>query len=282
MQLGIFAKTFVRATWQETLAAVKRHRVECVQFNFSCAGLPTLPERIDPALTATIRTHLNQLSLSMVAISGTCNLIHPDAAKRGQELARLQKLICASKELGAGVVTLCTGTRDLQDMWRAHPDNRSSDAWNDLLAALEQLLPVAEETGLALGIEPEPANVIDSAEKARALLDQLASPRLKIVFDAANLVHPGDIARQSDILAKAVDLLGPDIVVAHAKDLARGTRGHLAAGRGELDYQCYLGLLRRAGFDGPVILHNLSEAEVPAAVAFLQKHIKTSAAVSSR
>ncbi|HZR15820.1 MAG TPA: sugar phosphate isomerase/epimerase [Verrucomicrobiae bacterium] len=282
MQAGIFAKTFIRATWQETLAAVKGHGLECVQFNFSCAGLPTLPEKIDPALAAAIRTQLNQLSLSMAAISGTCNLIDPDAAKRGQELARLQKLIRASKELGAGVVTLCTGTRDPQDMWRAHPDNHSTGAWNDLLAALEQLLPVAEESGIALGIEPEPANVIDSAKKARALLDQLASPRLKIVFDAANLVHVGDLARQCEILAKAVDLLGSDIVIAHAKDLARGMTGHVAAGRGKLDYHCYLGLLRCAGFDGPVILHSLSEDEVPAAVAFLQKHLTTSGAIFSR
>ena len=43
MQIGIFAKTFVRPTLDATLDAVAAHGVRVVQFNLSCAGLPTLP-----------------------------------------------------------------------------------------------------------------------------------------------------------------------------------------------------------------------------------------------
>jgi sugar phosphate isomerase/epimerase len=35
------------------------------------------------------------------------------------------------------------------------------------------------------------SNVIDSAQKARRLLDEIRSPRLKITMDAANLFHAG-------------------------------------------------------------------------------------------
>ena len=45
MEIGIFAKTFVRPTLGETLDAVAEHGVRTVQFNLSCVGLPTL--RID-------------------------------------------------------------------------------------------------------------------------------------------------------------------------------------------------------------------------------------------
>ena len=73
------------------------------------------------------------------------------------------------------------------------------------------------------------------------------------------------------ILEEAVALLGPDIVLAHAKDLDHdGDAGNLAAGTGLLDYPLYLSLLRQAGFTGPLILHGLSEAQAKEAVAFVR------------
>ncbi len=58
MHLGIFAKTFVRPTLEETLDTVAYHCLAHVQFNMSCAGLPTLPDRIDEELCRLIaRSH---------------------------------------------------------------------------------------------------------------------------------------------------------------------------------------------------------------------------------
>ena len=47
MQIGIFAKTFIRPTLEETLDAVKLYGLRCVQFNMVCAGLPSMPDRIE-------------------------------------------------------------------------------------------------------------------------------------------------------------------------------------------------------------------------------------------
>jgi sugar phosphate isomerase/epimerase len=276
MQLGIFAKTFVRPNFQETFAAAKAFGFECVQFNFSCAGLPTLPESIDPALVRRIRSELESWELLMAAVSGTCNLIHPEPAQRARNIANLETLIRACQQLGTFVTTLCTGTRDAEDMWRAHPGNHSTEAWGDLVQALEKLLPVAQECGVVLGVEPEPANVIDSASRARKLLDEMKSPCLKIIFDAANLLQSHTLAKQEKILSEAVDILGPDIVVAHAKDLMpEPFSAHVAARKGGVDYPLYLSLLQKSGFDGPLVLHSLREDEVAAAVAFVKKQMES-------
>ena len=129
---------------------------------------------------------------------------------------------------------------------------------------------MAERHGVVLGVEPEVSNVVDSAHKARRLLDELDSPALKIVMDGANLFHAGELAHMDAVLDEAFDLLGPDIVLAHAKDLSRdGEAGQEAAGTGVLDYDHYLALLCQAGYVGPVILHGLAEAQVDDAVAFL-------------
>jgi sugar phosphate isomerase/epimerase len=279
MKLGIFAKTFSRTRLEEALAAVKVYGLDCVQFNFSSAGLPTLPDTIDRALANRIQSELKKFSLSLAAVSGTCNLIHPEPAQRTKNLSNLCGLIRACPGLGADVVTLCTGTRDAVDMWRKHKENQSPEAWRDLVTSLDQLLPVAQEYGVVLGIEPEPANVISSAPEARKLLDEMKSPWLKIIFDAANLLQPQTVKMQKEVLTAGMDLLGRDVILAHAKDLtSTPNTGHVAAGQGALDYPLYFSLLQSAGFNGPLILHSLTEKEVPTAVAFLKKNLRSTSA----
>jgi sugar phosphate isomerase/epimerase len=155
-------------------------------------------------------------------------------------------------------------------MWRGHPANRRPDAWADLLEAMEEALAIAEEHDLWLAVEPETANVVDSPTKARRLLDELRCPRLKIILDPANLFRVEDLPYQRPILEAAFDLLGPDLVLAHAKDVrvVGGTVHHVAAGTGVLDYRLYLKLLRHTPV--PLIVHGLAEAEVEGALAFLR------------
>jgi len=274
MQIGIFAKTFVRPDLAQTFDAVRAHGLDSVQFNWSCAGLPTLPEAVDPKLVQSVVTLLAERGLTMSAISGTGNLIHPDPAQRAQCVARLQALIGSCAALGTRMVTLCTGSRDGADMWRWHPGNLSPGAWRDLVEALEKLLPIAESHGIGLGVEPEPANVIASAPAARRLLDEMKSSALKIVLDGANLVVGHPPAHHDRILSEATELLGPAIALAHAKDVTDNPAQPIAAaGRGILDYARQLSQLRKAGFEGPIILHGLEENEVPAAVAFLRQQL---------
>ena len=129
---------------------------------------------------------------------------------------------------------------------------------------------------MTLGIEPEVSNVVDSAEAARRLLDEVRSPRLGVIMDGANLFARGTLARMGEVLDRAFELLGPAIVVGHAKDLdADGRAGQLAAGQGVLDYDRYLALFRNVGFNGPLILHSLAESEVADAVAFLRAVLDT-------
>jgi sugar phosphate isomerase/epimerase len=277
IQIGIFAKTFVRSNLDETLDAVKAHGLDCVQFNLSCAGVPALPDRIDPTLIDYIRAAITDRSITMAAVSGTFNMIDPDIDKRREGLRRLRVLASASKSIGTSVITLCTGTSDPTDMWRRHPDNDSPKAWTDLLYSMQEALQIAEDNEVTLAFEPEVANVVDSAAKGRRLIDEMRSSRLKVVIDGANLFHEGRLAKMRDVLDQAFSLLGDQIIIAHAKDLSHdGEAGHEAAGTGLLDYDYYLSLLSAVGFDGPLILHSLSEVQVDSCVAFLKQKLKWS------
>lgn len=271
MQLGIMAKTFARPTVEGVLDAVAGHGLHHIQFNFTCAGLSNMPERIDPGLLDKIRQGLESRKISVAAVSGTFNMIHPDLQKRREGLERLPVLAAACRQLGSSIITLCTGTRDADDMWRRHPDNQSPQAWKDLVETLSEALAIARRFNVTLAFEPEVSNVVDSAPKGRRLLDEMYSPHLKVVLDGANLFPAGKLPQMRGILDEAFALLGQDIVIAHAKDLDRdGEAGHRPAGKGLLDYDYYLRLLRQAGFAGPLILHSLAESEVDECVSFLR------------
>jgi hypothetical protein len=81
------------------------------------------------------------------------------------------------------------------------------------------------------------------------------------------------VPHAEEILDAAFELLGEDVVIAHARDV-KNTGEVVAAGRGELDYDWYLENLRGFGFEGPLILHNLEEGEVEGSVSFLRTNLE--------
>jgi sugar phosphate isomerase/epimerase len=274
MQLGIFAKTFVRPTIEANLDAVRDAGFSCVQYNLACAGLPTLPDELDELICERIRRAFVERNLALSAVSGTFNIIDPNRERRRQNINRLRTLAEHCSLLGTSIITLCSGTCDPDNMWRHHPDNGLPGTWAEVTEAIREISQIGEQTGVTMAFEPEVSNVVDSARKARRLLDEVGSPNLKVVLDGANLFHSGELPRMREILAEACELLGTDTVVAHAKDLNRdGDAGDVPAGSGLLDYDFYLSLLRKAGFQGPLITHGLKEEQVPACMEFLRRKL---------
>ena len=264
MQVGLMEGTIRRKTLEATLDAVVEHRVHHLQYHVSTSG-PSVGE---------IRKQMDSRGIQISALSGTYNMIDPDVQKRQAGLKMLRFVAAQCEPLGTSVITLCTGSRDPQSMWRAHPNNNTPEAWQDMLESMEQALQVAEEYDVTLAFEPEVSNVVDSAKKARRLLDEMQSPNLKVVMDGANIFHKGELPKMDEILDEAFDLLGDDIALAHAKDLDQdGQAGHLAAGTGLLDYDQYIGLLHKCGYEGAVVLHGLSEEQVGYCSNFLREKI---------
>ena len=286
MKIGIFAKTFTVGprsgssvldavpkeqalvpTVQELFQLISGHGIRCVQFNLSCAGLDTLPSRKPSAeLLREIITMAEQTKVELSAISGTFNMAHPDPGTRQDNLQKFEFLCEAAARLRIPVITLCIGTRDLSDMWKWHPENDSQAAWDDMVRSIESSLVMAEKFGLILAFEPERENIVNSAKRARKLLDDLANPRLRIIIDPANLIFPG--CHQEEILDDTFAQLSDAITIAHAKDRDRHF-SPCAPGKGILDFPYYVRCLKQSGFTGPLIMHGLEEYEVPSSRQFL-------------
>ncbi|WP_029073764.1 sugar phosphate isomerase/epimerase family protein [Kaistia adipata] len=268
MQLGIFAKTFPGSVPLTVLSAVKAAGYGVAQFNMACAGLPAMPDEIPADTLAAIRAAVAETDVAITALSGTYNMIHPDKAVRETGLRRLGVMLEAARALDVPLVTLCTGTRDPVDQWAHHPDNATPEAWADLLTEMEKAVALADKAGVDLGIEPEQANVVTSAEDGRRLVAAIGSERIRFVLDPANLFEITDRDTARRVVADAVERLAGRIAMAHAKD--RKADGSFAtAGTGVVDFPDFFERLRQAGFDGPVVTHGLSAEEAPGVARYL-------------
>ncbi len=269
---GIFERTFPRPTLEATLDAVATHGIRHIQLDLASAGLDSVPDRVPDDVAQRIREGCQERNISIAAVSGTWNMIHPDPAVRDAGLVGLEAIAGACPAMGTSIITLCTGTRNAESMWRRHPDNDTPAAWRDLVTAMTAALEIADAHDVVLAFEPEPANVISSAARGRNLLREVDHPRLKVVMDAANVVATNRSQPPETVLDEAFDLLGEHIVVAHGKDLS-ADGAFCAAGTGIVPWDHCLARFRAIGFDGPIILHSLGEDEVATSLAYMRERI---------
>lgn len=279
MQLGVFAKTFEGNTPRQVMQAAAGAGYSAVQYNMACSGLVAMPVEIVPEVANAVAAAARSEGIAVAAVSGTYNMIHPDRAVRQQGHRRLEVIAANCRAMNTRLITLCTGTRDPHDQWRHHPDNQSAASWKDLLESMAVAVAIAERHDIELGIEPELANTVNSAAAAGRLIADVASPRLRIILDAANLFEHESLVVQRRIVAGAISLLSAHIAMAHAKD-RNPDGGFVAAGQGVLDYAHYIACLAQSGFNGPFVTHGLSAEEAPVSAQFL-RHALDEAGVKS-
>lgn len=266
-EVGIFAKIFKRETVAESFGAARDCGFESVHFDLSMLLGDVLPERIPEEMVGSVRAAAEVSGLRLSSLEGVYNMAHPSPAVRADGHRRLVELINHAEALGTSIVTLCTGSR-ADGMWTYHPENSAEPAWRDMRSSVAAAAKAAEQRGVTLLVECEHNNVVSDARRGRRILDEISSPNLRIVLDAANIVAASELDRQDDLLRESFELLGPDIVMAHGKDRAvDGTV--MPAGRGAINYPLFIELLAGISFSGVVVMHSLDEPEVPRAKSFI-------------
>ena len=114
--------------------------------------------------------------------------------------------------------------------------------FDGLCKSLGTLCAAAEQQDIYLVVEITRAGSVGSAETFLHLKDRIGSPALRVCFDGANFTP------DRTPLERAVRMLGPDIVVAHGKDMwftdSGEVGGYCATGSGKLDYGTYIRCLQ--------------------------------------
>ena len=150
MQIGIFATTFLdpndpTPAVEGVLDQIAGLGVAAVSYDALCLGLPSMPDAIPPEQIIQTREALLARGQWMSSLSATFNMAHPDPAERATGLRQLEVLAASAHAFGTDLLTLCTGTRSLDSMWRFHPDNDTDEAWADMRATMERAIAIAEK-----------------------------------------------------------------------------------------------------------------------------------------
>lgn len=281
MKLGLCSSDFASAKADILFGKMAEYGAETTQFAFASAAefefVPDshieLPERFPAsAMNAVVRAS-EKTGVKVGTCNGTFNMTSADEEVRAEGLRRFPAFAEAAKALGASYISLCSGTRSGVSLWTYHPGNAREDAWRDMMESMKRVTEVAERLNVTLAIETEASNVIDTPEKARRVMDEIGSDKLKMILDAANL-FPRSGARAADVhatLEKAFDLFGKDVVLAHGKDIRENDHiDFCAAGEGVVDFPLMVKLLRKVGFDGDFLLHGIyDEAKMPGCMAMI-------------
>ncbi|MBQ1531780.1 MAG: sugar phosphate isomerase/epimerase family protein [Erysipelotrichaceae bacterium] len=172
-----------------------------------------------------------------VAVLGCyLNLAHPDPEKLKEIQSRYYAHLRVASVLGASVVGTETGAPNAE--YKMDANTHSKEALETFIRGLAPVVECAEKYGVSMAIEPVWKHIVCTPERARIVLDAIASPNLRIIFDPVNLLCPENAGQRDEIFAKTIELLGDDIAVVHLKDYvpAGNDLKSIAAGTGEMDY----------------------------------------------
>lgn len=273
MQVGVFAKTFPGSDPAQIFACCKSSGFDAVQYNMSCSGLKSLPGSISDETTRAIATVSAENGIQIAAVSATYNMIDPDLERRQAGRLGFETIAQNAAQMGTNLLTVCSGSRDPEDQWRFHPANKDPESWAEMCREFEIILQIAQQHDLLIGVEPEHANVVNSSKTARRLLDEFPGSAIRIVLDPANILENVPQESQRNTVDEAIDLLGPEIALTHAKD--RKPDGTVTpAGTGIVDWKYFLHGLSNIGFKGPLIAHGISASQAPDVAKFLKQQIE--------
>ena len=186
-------------------AAVQLAYKKCVPGVKSYADVT--PQLVADTVEAGKRHHIQ------VAVLGTyVELALDDEAKRTANAADFKSQLAVCKALGAG----CIGT-ETTNMALQPAGTTRERAQYMLCKSLETILPEAERLGVTVGIEPVSYHSMNTPEATRRILDTMASPALKVIFDAGNLLTADAVAHQDQLWDRVGSLLGDRLVAVHFK-----------------------------------------------------------------
>ena len=133
----------------------------------------------------------------------------------------------------------------------------SDEVWQRLVRGTAEVAAEAERVGVNMAFHPGNRGPLDAPDQLRRLIDEVKSPRVKIILDPVNMTNNRIYHATTDFLNYSFDLLGEDIISAHAKDILHDTDhwvlklDEVPLGMGNLDYDTYV---NRMGALGPDVI----------------------------
>jgi sugar phosphate isomerase/epimerase len=153
----------------------------------------------------------------------------------------------------------------------------SEETWEQCITIVKEVVRDAEEIGVDIAAHPHIRTPLCSVERYKALLEAVASPRLKILMDPVNLTWPQMVYKTAELVNHIFDELSEFITAFHAKDVIMTGSGkdivHIdeaVPGEGTMDYATILRRLDALAHDVTVYVEHFPYPETVAGQQYIR------------
>lgn len=227
-------------SWREGLAHVARIGYKATELSLR-PGWNTEPKLLTKTDRAEIRKRIGDLGLALPSVTENITLGRAGAMKANIERLRAAAEICY--ECSPGAPALIEG-----------PVGGRPGEWEELKIAmageLAEWARTAEELKVTIALKAHSKQAMSHPEHALWLMNQVKSPRVKLVYDYSHYAPFGLDMRQT------MDQIVPHAVFVHIKDTIGKAPDHhfVLPGDGPVDFKSYAKNLAAAGYRGPVVV----------------------------
>ncbi len=274
MQIGIRLHDSAKAPIEERLKNVRAQGFTCAHIALSKL-FDEKKYSTESALTPGYAMYLKNLfaynHLDVAVLGCYLNLANPNPEKLQEIQKKYEANIRFASLLGAGVVGTETGAPN--EAYRYEPACRSKEALDSFIRGLEPVVAYAEQMGVIVAIEPVAKHIVYDEKRAREVLKSIASPNLRIILDAVNLLDINNYREQETIVKRAIEELHEEVAVVHIKDyvIENDQLISVGAGKGNMNYDALLDFIAK---EKPFIHATLENTTPDTAVAskkFIEK-----------
>lgn len=267
LQLGIRAHDLGQVPMEELMEKMQHYDFKHTHF----AIRKSFPESVNtiqkmsPGTAHYFRSHFAQAGVKISILGSYVNIVATDLEVRKAAVADFKKHIHLAKDFGASMVATETGS-----VGKGYTEaNFTEEAFQKAVVSVKEMVAEAERFGVIVAIESGINHPVHSAPLARRLVDEVASPNLKIILDCANLMSVSNYKNQKEVVEEAFQLLDEEIIALHIKDFVveNDKIKIVPVGHGWMDYEP---IMRYAKYEKPHIYTSLEATTEP----YLEKSIQ--------
>jgi sugar phosphate isomerase/epimerase len=210
---------------------------------------------------------LQEVGLKVASMLWAGGFTGSDGRTYKESIADAREAVRVAAALHAGCLVLYSGARG------GHTINHAKRL---LRSALQDLLPIADEFGVTLAIEPMHAGCaaewtfLTDLRDTELLIDEFASRNLKLAFDTYHFGYDQSVLDRLPSLIPKLAI----VQLGDAKMTPNGEQNRCRLGEGVLPLQTFVGALKQHGYEGYCDVELMGEEIENSDYAELLRHSK--------
>ena len=195
-------------------------------------------------------TNLNSFTLFAVGDTYLPSWIEPDKERREIRIQHTLDSLKVASQIGCPNISIPPGG-PLDGMPR-------SEAMQLFHQGLERVVPLAEELGIMILVEPEPDLMIETSAQFKEFIKDVQSKAIGLNFDIGHFFCVNEEPNQ------AFEELFQWVGHIHIEDIdPNREHNHLIAGRGGIDFETMFRIMAQLGYQGDISLELYTYQDTP-------------------